>query len=329
MNLQDQYNTLMTGDFDKSKEMVYQLHEDYPWDNDIAFNCGWAKLSDGDIVEGYTLLDRGREKGPNGWVWGDHEFKSSQPVWRGTPNKTVLLRLERGLGDQYHQVRYARELKAKGCTTVVSCSPQLAEVIRHAEGVDVVVEHGAALGVYHDFHLPAMSSPMYMGAESVRGTPYIARPPVDVVPGRVGLCWQGNVAYENQTKRKFPAELLFNTVKGRAPSFINLQKDDGIEHRPDWVELVDLSSWVATAKAMASCELIITSCTSIAHLAGAMGIPTIVIVPMVPYYLWSLPGHQTPYYDSVMLLRQTNADEWLDPFKALATVLEGRLSDAA
>jgi hypothetical protein len=52
-----------------------------------------------------------------------------------------------------------------------------------------------------------------------------------------------------------------------------------------------------------------------------MGIPTRVIVPSVPYYLWALPGTSTPYYDSVTLLRQTDPDDWLAPFKQLAEMV--------
>ena len=320
MNLNEQYNLLMDGKYAEAKAMCYQLHEDAPWNNDIAFNSGWFKLSDGEVVDGYTLLDRGREKGPHGHVWGDPHFGSTQPIWRGTPNCTVLLRLERGMGDQFHQVRYARQLKAKGCTVVVSGQAALADVLRHADDVDVVVQHEAAAGVLHDFYLPAMSSPMYMGEDCIQGGAYIERPPVAVVPNRVGLCWQGNSAYEHETKRKFPAELLFNVMAGRGDC-ISLQRDEGFDLCPDWVERVNLNTWVDTATEMARCSLIVTSCTSIAHLAGAMGIPTMIIVPVVPYYLWTLPGISTPHYDSVTLLRQTDPDDWLAPFNQLAEMV--------
>ena len=320
INLALQYETLMRGEYAQAKSMCYQLHEDAPWDNDIAFNAGWFKLSDDKIVEGYTLLDRGREKGPHGHIWGDPHFGSTQPVWRGAPDCTVLLRLERGLGDQFQQVRYARDLKVKGCTVIASCQAQLADIIRHAEGVDVVVQHEAAVGVLHDFYLPAMSAPMYMGVESIRGNPYIQRPSNLPILNRIGLCWQGNSAYEHETKRKFPAELLFNVMKGRGDC-ISLQRDEGSDLCPDWVQRVNLNTWVDTAMEIAQCSLIVTSCTSIAHLAGGMGVPTIIIVPVVPYYLWTLPGTSTPYYDSVTLLRQTDPDDWLAPFEQLAEMV--------
>ena len=114
-------------------------------------------------------------------------------------------------------------------------------------------------------------------------------------------------------------------MKNRA-SCINLQRDEGAEHCPNWIEQVDLSTWTATAKAIASCEFVVTSCTAVAHLAGAMGVPTKVIIPVVPYYLWTYPGSSTPYYDSLTLLRQTKADDWLAPFIELAGTLETRLA---
>jgi hypothetical protein len=317
-----QHDALMKGDFKKSKQLAYKNLKEFPNDPDIAFNAGWAKLSEGKVAEGYELLDRGRET----TVWGD-PFQSTQPIWNGEKG-TVLLRLERGLGDQLHQVRYARDLKAAGCTVVVSAQSQLAEVISTIPEVDVVVQHEAAAGVYHDYFLPAMSAPIQLGYKTnadLDGTPYIPRPDVDVVPNRAGLRWSGLPAYEHATKRKFPHELLFNTMKNRA-NCINLQRDDGAEHCPNWVEQVDLSTWTATAKTLASCEFVVTSCTGVAHLAGAMGVPTKVIIPVVPYYLWTYPGSSTPYYDNVSLLRQTKVDDWLAPFIELAGTLETRLA---
>jgi len=313
-----QHDVLMAGDFEKSKRLAYLNLAQYPDDSDICFNAGWAKLSDDEVGEGYSLLDKGRET----LVWGDPHCGSAQPLWDGEENTTVLLRLERGLGDQIHQVRYARNLKKLGCTVIVSCTPSLAEILRYADGVDVVIQHEADCGVLHDFHLPAMSAPIQLGYQNsadIDGSPYIPAS-AKVVPHRVGLRWSGLPAYEHQTKRLFPHELLFNTMKDRAYC-INLQRDEGEEYCPDWVEKVDLSTWTATAAAISSCEMVVTSCTAIAHLAGAMGVPTMIIVPVVPYYLWTLPGTSTPYYDSVTLLRQTDPDDWLAPFEQLAEMV--------
>jgi len=105
-------------------------------------------LNDDDISENTAFLQ---------------SFDSNRPLWNGEENVTVLLRLERGLEDQIHQVRYARDLKKLGCTVIVSCTRTLGEKLRHADGVDVVVQHEVSSGVYHDFYLPAMSAPIQLG----------------------------------------------------------------------------------------------------------------------------------------------------------------------
>ena len=236
-----QHDALMSGNYKLSKKLAYENLKNYPDDPDIAFNAGWAKLSDGDVENGYKLLDKGRVT----TVWGD-SLPSGKPVWSGEKG-TVLLKLERGLGDQLHQVRYARELKKAGCTVIVSCSPELSPIIN--------------------------------------------------------------------TMRLFPADLMFNAVKDQ--DCISLQRDEGSELRPRWIQSVPLDTWKDTAKAVASCELVVTSCTSIAHLAGAMGVPTWIVVPIVPYYLWTDPGAVTPYYNSMTLYRQTTVNSWEEPFKAM------------
>lgn len=308
-----QHDALMSGNYKLSKKLAYENLKNYPDDPDIAFNAGWAKLSDGDVENGYKLLDKGRVT----TVWGD-SLPSGKPVWSGEKG-TVLLKLERGLGDQLHQVRYARELKKAGCTVIVSCSPELSPIINTMPEVDVIFQlKNTDEGVYHDYTLPAMSAPIQLGYktnDNIDGTPYIPRPDVDVVKGRVGVRWQGFNGYEHQTKRLFPADLMFNAVKDQ--DCISLQRDEGSELRPRWIQSVPLDTWEDTAKAVASCELVVTSCTSIAHLAGAMGVPTWIVVPIVPYYLWTYPGAVTPYYNSMTLYRQTTVNSWEEPFKAM------------
>ena len=173
------------------------------------------------------------------------------------------------------------------------------------------------MGVLHDYYLPAMSAPLALGYEQsdMQGDQYITLPAVDYIQGRIGLRWQGNPLYEHATKRLFPSDLLFDAVKGH--DCISLQKGEGEERRPKWVKEVPLNTWIDTAKAIASCELVITSCTAVAHIAGSMGIPTWTIIPMVPYYLWTYPGSETPYYNSMTLFRQETIKDWEAPFEKI------------
>ena len=74
--------------------------------------------------------------------------------------------------------------------------------------------------------------------------------------------------------------------------------------------------------AIASCDLVITSCTSIAHLSGAMGIPTWIIPPVLPYYLWAYPINKTVWYNSVKLFRQKMYGSWNEPFNEIKLALQ-------
>ena len=79
----------------------------------------------------------------------------------------------------------------------------------------------------------------------------------------------------------------------------------------------DMKTWQDTAEIIKGLDLVITSCTSIAHLAGALGVETWVVVPILPYYTWVLPGDTTPWYDSVRIFRQEKYGEWSQPFEKI------------
>ena len=192
------------------------------------------------------------------------------------------------------------------------------------EGVSAVVQHGAEYGVYHDFYVAGMSAivPLGFELEDIKGTAYIPKPVV--IKGhkkRIGLRWSGSKAFEDQHHKLFPAELLFEAVKDSDFEFISLQRDADIDKAPPWVRPVALDSWHDTQAAIASCDLVISSCTSVAHMAAAMGVETWVVTPIMPYFLWALDGEKTPYYDSVTLFRQETFGEWEAPFEQIKTRL--------
>mgnify|MGYP001609630238 CR=1 FL=1 len=96
-----------------------------------------------------------------------------------------------------------------------------------------------------------------------------------------------------------------------------LQRDEGEENCPSWVNRVPLDDWITTASVIGGCDLVITSCTSIGHLGGAIGVPTWIMVPIMPYFLWALPGDTAPWYDSVKLFRQEKYEDWTSAFDKL------------
>ena len=311
----------LMGDFKEGLRLANKIEQEEPWNNRAAFNRGWYRMYEGKLLEGEQLLFRGRlEK-----VFGNEPPKSPMPMWDGKSKGTVLLNLEGGLGDQIHGVRYARDIAKIAGEVIVACSGSLATLFRDIEGVVAVCQTDATYGIVHDFWAPSMSTIQLLGYEykDILGKPYINRPLVEPHKGlRIGLRWQGNPQFEHEQHRLFPAAKLFDALSDVDAEFISLQRDEGSQYKPYWVKDVPLGHWEETRMALSSCDLVITSCTSVAHLSGSLGIPTWIVVPVLPYYLWAPPGNTTVWYDSVKLYRQEVFGDWSAPFDQIKLDLQ-------
>ena len=326
--LDHQLALALHGNFDEAWKVAQEIERDDPTNERAAYNRGWYYLRQGKVQEGYRAMDIGRSEG----VFGDPKPNVPTPLWDGKSKGTILLYLEGGLGDQIHQVRYAKPIKDKGNRVVVACSGALCSMLSNVAGVDAIVQHEACFGVYHDFIVQGTSAVVALGYElaDISGKPYISRPIVqNNYRKRIGLRWQGSMQFEHEQHRHFPAQLLFNAVKGVDAEFICLQRDEGVEMCPPWVKQVSLNSWEDTRRAVASCDLVISSCTSVSHLAGAIGVECWTVLPLLPYYLYARAGDTTPYYDSFKLFRQEVYGDWRAPFMNMREQLLGKEKVAA
>lgn len=301
------------GDFDEGWRLSQKLELAEPLNHRAAYNRGWYYLRQGQIQKGYSLMDRGRIVG----VFGNSHPDTPMPMWDGRTKGIIMLYLEGGLGDQIHQVRYAKVIADRGCKVLVCCTGALASLFTDVEGVSAVVQHESIYGVYHDFWVAGMSAvvPLGLELEDLKGTPYIRKP--FSIPGkkmRIGLRWQGNPQFEHEHHKKFPSELMFEALRGIDAEFVSLQRDEGEDECPFWVRKVPLNTWEDTRQAIAGCDLVISSCTSVSHLAGAMGVDTWVVTPIMPYFLYALDGEKTPYYDCFTMIRQEKYGDWEAPF---------------
>lgn len=315
------------GDFKLGWEIAQQIEKERPSDNRAAYNRGWYLLRQGKLQEGMALMDRGRTEN----VFGNSKPQTPMPIWNGESKGVVLLNLEGGLGDQIHGVRWAKDIAARGCKVIVACSGELVGLFTSIEGVTAVIQHEAVFGCYHDFWVPAMSAMVPLGYEykDLSGKPYIKVPKDQQKKFRIGLRWQGNPRFEHDHHKYFDPQLMFNAVKGIDAEFVCLQRDEGAQHRPAWCQEVPLAHWGETRDAVASCDLVISACTSVAHLAGAMGVDTWVISPVMPYYLWADGLPSSVWYDSVRLFRQTEFGSWEAPFNSIRGELRLRQRRAA
>lgn len=306
------------------------------------FNRGWYEMMNGNLLKGFTLMNKGRDAG----LWGNKHIGTDKPLWNGEDNlkgKYVLFVCEAGIGDQILFVRFVKELASRECRVIVACEDYgLGSIFSRIPEVSAVVNYQNALSVYHDYWVPSMLAPKLLKIEykdlRYRAPGYLTAKEEHVKKFsnliksdklKVGIRWLSmpgegvcNTLGDAYISRKFPAQLMFDAVLGHDNiQLYSLQRDEGTEQLPRMSGIVDLApelkTWEDTAGAIENLDLVITSCTSVAHLAAAMGKPTWIVVPLMSYYCWVLPGNKTPWYDSVRLFRQDVYNEWEEPFKKI------------
>jgi len=128
--------------------------------------------------------------------------------------------------------------------------------------------------------------------------------------------------------RNLPAQDLF-ALHELGVELVSLQRDDADKVEiPDYVIKPNLNTWEDSVAVMSRCDLVITSCTSIAHFAAAMGKPTWIPITVMPWTAWATPGPTTPWYDSVRLFRQEARDDWTKPMADLRRAVAGVVAGA-
>jgi hypothetical protein len=287
-----------------------------------AFNLGWHELRHGNLCRGMDLMSAGRLLN----VFGSPPLQTDAPIWRG-PNPTILLRSEGGLGDHIINARFATDL-AKHGRVVLTTHPSLVELLGTVPGVSEVVPDDGDLPA-HDYWVPAMSAPYVLRTEyaDLSGAPYLTATPRSL-PGnfKVGFRWSGNPQFEHEQHRRFPPELMLALAEIPGVTAYSFQRDDDLRDVPFTDLREALTDWTATAEHLAAMDLVITSDTSVAHCAAALGVETWIFVPVLPYYIWALPGQRTPWYDGVTLYRQTTYGQWDDPFAKATADLRARVA---
>ena len=145
---------------------------------------------------------------------------------------------------------------------------------------------------------------------------------------KIGIRWSGNPKFEHQQFRIFPPELMIN-LHNEFPhvQWHSLQRDNDLRELPAGINDLQhiLISWEDTAACIENLDLVISSCTSIAHLASAMGKPTWVVVPILPYHVWAYGGKHSPWYtENTTVFRQTIFSKWDNTFEELKKELHNK-----
>ena len=303
----------------------------------LDFNKGWHEIRRGNFKKGMKLIQLGRTIK----IWGSNTLVYPKPKWDGTthPGKTILIVGEGGIGDEIINARFSEIIKKRGMNCVMSTVHKNVSMLSRIKSIDKVIEHKRVADntdkeyfTDYDYWLPCMDlvSILDIDLDEVPSTPYITPLPeyVDkwskIIPNngklRVGFRWSGNKLYELELYRTVPVSEYVRLSEQYDFDAYSLQRDDGVEDLPK-CKIVPLHDQLETLEdtlgAIANLDLVITSCTSISHLAAAMGKETWVLTPILPYYIWTSPGNTSSWYECVKLYRQEKWNDWCRAFEKL------------
>ena len=303
------------------------------------FNFSLLLLIMGEFKEGWVKHE---------WRWkrGERKFHGrdfKQPLWDGSrlDGRTILLHAEQGLGDAIQFIRYIPLVAEYGGRVVVECHPMVIHLFDDFPGIDQLVKRKSRLPPF-DVQAPFLSLPMILGTtvETIPGeVGYLHADPglvekwrlrLSGLDGRkVGVCWQGNPKFPGDRWRSIPLKHFGVLLDDPSTTFINLHKGVGepqieecgfadriVNYSPDVESLSD------TAAIMENLDLVITSDTSVAHLAGALGKPTWVVLEFVPDWRWLMDREDMPWYPTMRLFRQNSRGDWQGVFADVGRALE-------
>jgi tetratricopeptide (TPR) repeat protein len=262
----------------------------------------------------------------------------SQPRWKGEAlnGRRLLLHAEQGLGDTIQFCRYLPLVATRGGTAILQVQPAVERLMRSLPTVCASLAQIAQLGQKppdFDIECPLMSLPMvfgttlqtvpwfgaYLGADPELTVEMYQKFP-SIRPGaRIGIAWAGNSRYKADGRRSTQLSSLLPLLRAPSITWISLQKGEPtnqLSALPSDLFVWDGSSkdvdLAETAALVATLDLVITTDTCIAHLAGAMGKPVWILLPYHADWRWMQKIETTPWYPNARLFRQRSPGDWTE-----------------
>lgn len=312
-----------------------------PNDAETRTNYAMALFLRGDLSGGWREYEVRWQKKANIGKYPPITF----PTWKGEPldGRSIIVFAEQGLGDIVQFSRYLPLLQQRGASVTFLVTRRMHAILGASfPGVALSSEVTDVAKQPFDFQIAMMSLPLRFDTrlDSVPLTvPYLKpdservrrwRERVGTHGFRVGVCWQGNPDVAIDFGRSIPLSAFAPLAAVPGVRLISLQKNAGSEQ----IEGCDFDigtlganfdsgsdAFVDTLAVMENLDLVISPDTSIAHVAGALGRPSWVALKFAPDWRWMMEGHETPWYPSMRLFRQTQAGDWQGVFSRMGSAL--------
>ena len=295
-------------------EWYWKVGYGEPHAGKARYNEALLALQSGDFARGWEAYEHRWDENPRmekrsfaGRLWLG---------WESPAGRTILLHAEQGLGDTLQFVRYAAQVAALGARVILEVQAPLAGLIAASGLAERTIAYGEELSE-HDLHCPLCSLPLALAR---RGLPEIPAPTcylkvptsgcaaaqsVRAVSGvrRVGLAWRGNPLHSRDLQRSIPNAVFEGLLAAPNCHFFSLQMrppmdGDFGKGAANFTDLTgQIGSFSDTAEVLAELDLVICVDTALAHLAGALGRPVWVLLPLEADWRWGMAGGLTPTGD--------------------------------
>ena len=311
-----------------------------------SWNKSLSLLLQGDFENGFPLYESRWDLAAVGDL-GERFF--GKPVWLGGESlrdKTILIYGEQGLGDFIQFCRYVKLVAELGATVILKVPQTLAGLMENLEGVSQLVIKGEKLPFF-DYQCPLLSLPLAFKTNldtipNPSGYINLVNHPDKIMEWkerlglksklRVGLVWSGNPNHENDHNRSI---LLWDILPflPNQYEYISLQKEvrgidnSTLDSNPHILNFAShLNDFLDTAALIDNLDLVISVDTSVAHLSGALGKKTLLLLPNVPDWRWLLDRVDSPWYPSMKLYRKTFISDWKSVLDRVKLDLSSNLS---
>jgi tetratricopeptide (TPR) repeat protein len=334
------------GEFDRahtSYESAISLKPDF---HKALWNYSLLLLMQGDYERGWPLYEER-------WLKDGFERRRTYPqsLWVGQEDlrgKCLLVYPEQGLGDYIQSLRYIQLLVERGVHVYLEAPMAMMEMVQCLSGPQVSVFELEKAPSNFDMHCPCMTLPLAFRTrvDTIPNPgPYLHVPRefqkhwLNLLPKqhnssklRIGLAWSGAAGHQNDRQRSLQLHQLQGLLEAPNLEFHSLQREYREHDKALLRKLVnkglvhdhaaELRQFADTAALMEQLDIVVSVDTSVAHMAGAIGRPVLLLVAFEPDFRWLLNRADSPWYDHFEILRQPQRGDWATVVQRVAVRLD-------
>ena len=322
------------GKLEEAKEAYNKALDIQPGNSDAHHNLSFAFLSARDFNQGFVKSE---------WRWKTKKrdgtfLQSAKPMWNGEKNQRVLVWGEQGIGDELMFSSIIPELYATSLKILVKCDKRLIQLFERSFPVDVIYfsKDQPVPEDEYDFHIPMGSLPITFRKsldsfkKSASGFLKYDMNKTESIKAQlmheygkkiIGISWKTASPIRSSLSRNIDLAKLVRALDNSNTQLLCLQYGDISDEieavkRDFGIEVIQFSDVDnkndidGLAALMAACDTVYTIDNSTAHLSGALGLTTKLMLPYIANWRWGLSGNSSYWYDAVQLYRQSEANDW-------------------